>query len=85
MKNKYFEKGTTTVKQVSSEQANALIRELWNKLHEYEDRLSASARNSSRSPSSNYPAARDESKKINTISSEIRWALSLAMRDSKDQ
>ncbi|ENM5760120.1 IS66 family transposase [Vibrio mimicus] len=41
-------------------EANALIRELWTKLHEYEDRLAQNSRNSSRSPSSDTLQARAE-------------------------
>ncbi len=77
MKKKYFENEPPTVEQLGSEQANVLIRELWNKFREYEDKLSASSRNSSSSPSSDSPAARDERKKLNTLAAEIRWALSL--------
>ncbi|PCS22714.1 hypothetical protein BTN49_1672 [Candidatus Enterovibrio escicola] len=69
---------------MGSEQTNALIRKSWNKLREDEDRLSANSRNSSLSPSSDFPAAKDERKKINTLTAEIRWALSLAIRNKKD-
>ncbi|WP_223824291.1 DUF6444 domain-containing protein [Candidatus Enterovibrio escicola] len=68
-----------------SEQANELIRELWYNLREYEDKLSASSRNSSSSPLSESPAARDARKKLNTLSVEIRCALSLAIMDTQDQ
>ncbi|WP_394349135.1 DUF6444 domain-containing protein [Candidatus Enterovibrio escicola] len=47
------------MEELDSEQANELIRKLWDNLREYEDWLSASSRNSSCSTSSNSFAARD--------------------------
>lgn len=63
-------------------EANALIRELWEKLREYEDRLAASSRNSSRSPSTDTPEAKAERKKLKRLVAEIRWALSQATKDT---
>ena len=57
-----------------------LIRELWDKLREYEDRLAASSRNSSRSPSSDSPQAKAERKKLQRLVAEIRLALNLDTR-----
>ncbi|WP_223824037.1 DUF6444 domain-containing protein [Candidatus Enterovibrio escicola] len=85
MKKNHFEKEPPTVEQLSYKQANALILELWNKLREYEDRLSVNSRNAFRSPSSNSPAARDARKNLNTLAAEVRWALNLAKGDIKDQ
>ena len=57
--------------------ANRIIQELWNKLREYEDRLALSSRNSSKSPSSDSPAAKAERKKLRRLVAEIRLALNL--------
>ncbi|WP_423248237.1 DUF6444 domain-containing protein [Candidatus Enterovibrio escicola] len=73
------------MEQLGSDQANALTRKLQNKLREYEDRLSANLRNSSRSPPSDSPAERNERKKINTLRSRNQIGAHLAMRDKKDQ
>ncbi len=79
-KKNQFETEPPTVEQLGQTQANALIRELWAKLREYEDRLAASSRNSSRSPSSDSPAARAERKKLQRLVVEIRLALNLDTR-----
>ena len=60
--------------------ANRIIQELWNKLREYEDRLALSSRNSSKSPSSDSPAAKAERKKLQRLVAEIRLALNLDTR-----
>ena len=60
--------------------ANRIIQELWNKLREYEDRLALSSRNSSKSPSSDSPAAKAERKKLRRLVAEIRLALNLDTR-----
>lgn len=65
-------------------EANALIRELWGKLREYEDRLAISSRNSSKSPSSDSPAARAERKKLQRLAAQIRLALNLGTRGIDD-
>lgn len=65
-------------------EANALIRELWTKLHEYEDRLAQNSRNSSRSPSSDTLQARAERQKLNALVAEIRLALSQATKGNAD-
>ncbi|SQH76382.1 protein of unknown function [Shewanella benthica] len=44
-------------------EANLFIRELWQKLREYEDRLMLSSRHSSKSPSSDSPADKGRAKK----------------------
>lgn len=66
-------------------EANALIKELWAQLREYEDRLAASSRNSSRSPSTDSPAARAERKQLKLLVAEIRLALSQATRGENDR
>ena len=60
--------------------ANRIIRELWQKLREYEDRLAQSSRNSSKSPSTDSPAAKAERKKLQRLVTEIRLALNLDTR-----
>lgn len=55
-------------------------RALTNKLREYEDRLALSSRNSSKSPSSDSPAAKAERKKLRRLVAEIRLALNLDTR-----
>ena len=65
-------------------EANALIRELWAKLREYEDRLAQNSQNSSRSPSSDTPKARAERQKLNALVAEIRLALSQATKGTAD-
>lgn len=64
--------------------ANRIIQQLWNKLREYEDRLAMSSRNSSKSPSSDSPAAKAERKKLQRLVSEIRGALNLGTRGIDD-
>lgn len=64
--------------------ALTIIQELWNKLREYEDRLAMSSRNSSKSPSSDSPAAKAERKKLQRLVSEIREALNLDTRGIDD-
>jgi hypothetical protein len=65
-----FDKEPPTVSNVR--EANALIRELWAKLRDYQDQLDASSRNSSRSPSSDTPQAKAERKKLKRLVAEIR-------------
>jgi hypothetical protein len=81
-KKKLFEQEPPTLGSLG--EANALIRELWDKLREYEDRLAASSRNSSRSPSSDSPAAKAERKKLKRLVAEIRLALNLDTRGTED-
>jgi hypothetical protein len=69
----------------SLSEANALIQQLWEKLREYEDRLAANSRNSSRSPSSDSPAAKAERKKLQRLTEEIRLVLSQATPDTGDR
>ena len=66
----------------SVEEANLIIDELWAKLREYEDRLAQSSRNSSRSPSSDTPAAKAERKKLKRLAAEIRLVLSQVTQDT---
>ncbi len=73
-----------TVEQLGSKQANILIRELWAKLQEYEDRLAQNSRNSSRSPSSDSPKDRAERQKLQALVAEIKLALSQATKGTKD-
>lgn len=84
MKKIIFESAPPTVEQLGSEQANALIRELWDKLREYEDRLAQNSRNSSSSPSGDSPQARAERQKLNALVAEIRLALSQATKGTAD-
>lgn len=65
-------------------EANALIKELWEKLREYEDRLAANSRNSSRSPSSDSPAAKAERKKLLSLTESIRQALNQVTKGIDD-
>ncbi len=60
-KKKLFEQESPSIDNIS--EANLFIRELWQKLREYEDRLTLSSRNSSKSPSSDSPADKAERKK----------------------
>lgn len=69
---------------IGIEEIIRLIQELWNKLREYEDRLAMSSRNSSKSPSSDSPAAKAERKKLQRLVSEIREALNLDTRGIDD-
>jgi len=66
-------------------EANALIQELWQQLRHYEDKLATSSRNSSLSPSSDSPAAREERKKLKSLVAAIRLALSQTTRGINDQ
>ena len=65
-------------------EANLLIKELWQKLRDYEDKLKQSSRNSSKSPSSDTPEAKAERKKLKRLVVEIRLALSQAIRGTED-
>lgn len=77
MKKKQFEKDPPTVSSLGGEdKANLLIKELWDKLREYEDRLAQSSQNSSKSPSTDTPEAKAERKKLKRLVAEIRLALS---------
>lgn len=80
---KHFQAPAPEVNNLS--EANALIQQLWEKLREYEDRLAANSRNSSRSPSSDSPAAKAERKKLQRLTEEIRQALSQATPDTGEQ
>jgi SMC interacting uncharacterized protein involved in chromosome segregation len=64
--------------------ANALIKELWDKLREYEDKLATSSRNSSRSPSNDTPEVKAERKKLKRLVAEMRQALNLDTRGIDD-
>jgi hypothetical protein len=66
-------------------EAKLLIQQLWEQLREYEARLAASSRNSSRSPSSDTPEARAERKKLKSLVAQIRLALSQATRGTKER
>jgi len=83
-KENHFDTEPPTVEQLGQTQVNALIRELCGKLREYEDRLAASSRNSSKSPSSDSPAARAERKKLQCLAAQIRLALNLGTRGIDD-
>jgi len=61
--------------------ANRIIQELWNQLREYEDRLTQSSRNSSKSPSTDSPAVKAERKKLQRLVTDIRLALNLDTPD----
>ena len=81
-KKKQFEQEPPKVDNLGD--ANLLIRELWDKLREYEDRLATSSRNSSKSPSSDSPKAKAERKKLQRLVAEIRLALNLDTRGIDD-
>ena len=81
-KKKQFEQEPPLIDNIS--EANLFIRELWQKLHEYEDRLMLSFRNSSKSPSSDSPADKAERKKLKRLVLEIKLALNLDIRSIKD-
>ena len=66
-------------------EANALIRELWEQLREYESRLNASSRNSSRPPSTDSLKDKAERKKLQRLALEIRQALNQAMKEENDR
>ena len=57
--------------------ANALIKELWDKLRHYEDKLATSSRNSSSSPSKDSLEVKAERKKLKRLVADIRLALNL--------
>ena len=80
---KHFQAPAPEVNNLS--EANALIQQLWEKLREYEDRLATNSRNSSRSPSSDSPAAKAERKKLQRLTEEIRQALSQVTPDTGEQ
>ena len=64
--------------------ANALIKELWDKLRDYEDKLATSSRNSSSSPSKDSPEVKAERKKLKRLVADIRLALNLVTPDIDD-
>jgi len=82
-KKKQFAQEPPTINNLDD--ANLLIRELWDKLREYEDRLAASSRNSSRSPSSDSPEAKAERKKLQRLVADIRLVLNLDTRGIEDR
>ncbi|WP_409202781.1 DUF6444 domain-containing protein [Vibrio sp. SS-MA-C1-2] len=55
-----------------------LIDELWEQLRHYEDKLTTSSQNSSKSPSSDSPKVRHERKKMNALVVAIREELKKA-------
>ena len=71
-KKKQFAAEPPTVAELGVNKADLLIQELWGKLREYEDRLTMSSRNSSKSPSSDSPADKAERKKLKRLVAEIR-------------
>ncbi len=56
-------------------EAKVLIDELWEQLRHYEDKLSTSSKNSSKSPSSDSPKERYERKKLKALVVAIREEL----------
>lgn len=56
-------------------EAKVLIDELWEQLRHYEDKLSTSSKNSSKSPSSDAPKDRYERKKMKALVVAIREGL----------
>ena len=82
MKKKIFAQEPPTVSELGEAQADKLIRELWEKLREYEDKLATSSRNSSKSPSADTLADKAERKKLKALVVQIRLALSQAMREN---
>ncbi|CAG20562.1 hypothetical protein PBPRB1983 [Photobacterium profundum SS9] len=64
----------------SLNEAQALIQELWEKLRHYEDKLSTSSKNSSKSPSSDGPKERAERKKLKALVAAIRLELNKVTR-----
>ena len=66
-------------------EANALIEALWAQLRHYEDKLKTSCINSSKPPSSDGPKERAERKKLKRLVAEIRLALNLDIRGTKDR
>ena len=83
-KKKQFAAEPPTVAELGVNKAALLIQELWGKLREYEDRLTMSSRQSSKSPSSDSPADKAERKKLKRLVVEIRLALNLDIRGIKD-
>lgn len=81
-KKKQFENEPPTVDNLH--EANLFIRELWQKLREYEDRSTMSSRHSSKSPSSDSLADKAERKKLKRLVAEIRLALNRDIRGTKD-
>ena len=59
-------------------EAKVLIQELWEQLRHYEDKLSTSSRNSSKSPSSDTPKERHERKKMKALVVSMREELKKA-------
>ncbi|GGB60585.1 hypothetical protein GCM10011607_21590 [Shewanella inventionis] len=59
-------------------EAKVLIDELWEQLRHYEDKLSTSYKNSSKSPSSDTPKDRYERKKMKALVVAIREELKKA-------
>jgi RNA polymerase-binding transcription factor DksA len=56
-------------------EAKVLIEELWEQLRHYEDKLSTSSKNSSKSPASDSPKDRYERKKMKALVIAIREEL----------
>ena len=82
MKKKQFKKDAPQPKDLDS--ANLLIKELWDKLREYEDKLAQSSKNSSKSPSSDPPELKAERKKLKRLVAEIKLALGQVTPDTGD-
>lgn len=59
-------------------EAKVLIDELWEQLRHYEDKLTTSSKNSSKSPSSDSPKDRHERKKLKALVVAIREELKKA-------
>jgi len=59
-------------------EAKVLIDELWEQLRHYEDKLTTSSKNSSKSPSSDNPKERHERKKLKALVVAIREELNKA-------
>lgn len=59
-------------------EAKVLIDELWEQLRHYEDKLTTSSKNSSKSPSSDNPKDRYERKKLKALVVAIREELNKA-------
>jgi len=72
-KEKQFENEPPTVDNIH--EANLFIREIWQKLREYEDSLTMSSRNSTKSPSSDSPVDKAERKNLKRLVVEIRLVL----------
>ncbi|WP_414811571.1 DUF6444 domain-containing protein [Photobacterium profundum] len=56
------------------------MQELWEKLRHYEDKLSTSSKNSSKSPSSDGPKERAERKKLKALVAAVRLELNKVTR-----